>query len=159
MEFYRGFKRAQLQRSIGIVPTGGQAGQTEDTAHGREAKRPRLNPDEVDDATNDVSAQRSDPDVLDAAAQRSGSDDDDDTAAQQTDLNVDNTTTQQASLDDDSDMANPPSILEPQHIRASVTRGFHGKTSHGQNRVQHRKATSRGHLQGNSIGHNRRPYA
>jgi hypothetical protein len=139
MEFYRGFKRAQLQRSIGIVPTGGQAGQTEDTAHGREAKRPRLNPDEVDDATNDVSAQRSDPDVLDAAAQRSGSDDDDDTAAQQTDLNVDNTTTQQ--------------------IRASVTRGFHGKTSHGQNRVQHRKATSRGHLQGNSIGHNRRPYA
>jgi hypothetical protein len=102
-------KRAELQRAIGIDPEriAGQTEQTEqkeDSHNERDAKRPRLDPN-VDDA----SAQQADRDI--------GI-----TTAQQTDPNVNNTTTQQASPDDDSEMANLPSILKPQHIRASVTK-------------------------------------
>jgi hypothetical protein len=102
----RDLKRAELQRAIGIIPEriAGQTEQTEqkeDSRDERDAKRPRLDPN--------ASAQQADRDI--------GI-----TTAQQADPNVDNTTTQQASLDDDSDMANLPSVLKPQHIRASVTK-------------------------------------
>jgi hypothetical protein len=106
---HRDLVRAELQRAIGIIPEriAGQTEQTEqkeDSHDERDAKRPRLDPN-VDDA----SAQQADRDI--------GI-----TTAQQPDPGVNDTTIQQASLDDDSEMANPPSILEPQHIRASVTK-------------------------------------
>jgi hypothetical protein len=98
----RDLKRAELQRAIGIVPEriAGQTERTEqkeDSHNERDAKRPRLDPN-VDDA----SAQQADRDIGITTAN--------------------NTTTQQASPDDDSEMANLPSILKPQHIRASVTK-------------------------------------